>query len=362
GALKELVELLPSDAHRVTDGGTEEVPISELRQGDHVIVKPGEKIPIDATVIEGHTSVDESMLTGESVPVEKGEGDSVVGGSVNGEGSLTLEVQKTGEETYLSQVVEMVREAQGSESRQQNLADRVAFWLTLVAITVGVVTLGAWLAAGSEFVFALERMVTVLVITCPHALGLAVPLVIAVSTSLGAGHGLLIRDRVAFEGSRHIDTFVFDKTGTLTEGRFGVSEIRALGDRDQEEILRLAGAVERRSEHPIGRGIVSAAEEKEIDLPDVEDFENLTGKGARARLEGQELAVVSPGALREQGIETDDDMVRQLTEGGRTLVFLLVDGEPAGAFALADVIRDESREAISGLREQGFNLMMITGD
>jgi len=240
-ALEELVKLIPSEAHRLTDSGnTEDVPVSKLKKGDRVLVKPGEKIPTDGKILDGRTSVNEAMITGESKPVEKGEGAEVIGGSVNGESAVTMAVEKTGDGTYLSQVVDMVREAQQSRSRTQNFADRAAMWLTFIAIGAGAVTLVAWLAAGRDFVFRLERMVTVMVITCPHALGLVVPLVVAVSTSLAAGRGLLIRDRSAFERGRELQAIVFDKTGTLTEGRFGVTDVIPLDGSEESEILRIA--------------------------------------------------------------------------------------------------------------------------
>jgi Cu2+-exporting ATPase len=303
------------------------------------------------------------MLTGESTPVEKAEGDGVIGGAVNGESAITVEVQKTGEETYLSQVVKTVREAQESRSRTQDLANRAALWLTVAALSVGILTLAAWLLYGKEFVFALERMVTVMVITCPHALGLAVPLVVAVSTSLAAGRGLLIRDRSAFERGRNLGAVVFDKTGTLTEGRFGVTDVISLGQKDDEEILRLAAALEDRSEHPIARGIVEEAGEREIDRPEASDFEAIAGKGASARVGGDRVKVVSPGYLKEEGISVDQEAdIRKLAEEGKTVVYVLVDEKPQGAVALADIIRDESRQAIERLKELDIRPMMLTGD
>src|SRR6267142_2854494 len=244
-ALEQLVRLLPAEAHRVrADGSVEEVPLDALRPGDRALVKPGEKIPTDGRVVQGRTSVNQAMLTGESQPVEKGESDEVIGGAVNGEGAITIEVRRTGADSYLSQVIELVRKAQETRSRTQDLADRAALWLTLIAIGSGAVTFVAWLGAGREFSFALERMVTVMVITCPHALGLAVPLVVAVSTALSARNGLLIRDRSAFERARELDAIVFDKTGTLTEGRFGVTDIVTLAGRSEADVLRLAAALE----------------------------------------------------------------------------------------------------------------------
>src|SRR6266581_270296 len=280
-ALEHLVVLLPAEAHRVrADGSVEEVPLDAVRPGERVLVKPGEKIPIDGLVVQGRTSVNQALLTGESQPVEKGEGDDVIGGAVNGEGAITLEVRRTGAETYLSQVIELVRKAQETRSRTQDLADRAALWLTLIAVGGGTVTLVAWLGAGREFSFALERMVTVMVITCPHALGLAVPLVVAVSTALSARNGLLIRDRSAFERARALDAIVFDKTGTLTEGRFGVTDVIPLAGRSAEDLLRLAASLESQSEHPIAAGVVRGARERTIAVAPPRDFRAIPGKGA----------------------------------------------------------------------------------
>jgi len=362
-ALESLVQMMPDRALRLDDNGkVKEVPISELHKGDRVRVRPGEKVPVDGTIVEGKTSLNESMLTGESRPVEKGDGDEAVGGAINGEGSITLEVQKTGADTYLSQVVETVRQAQASRSRAQNLADRAAAWLTYIALSAGVLTLGTWLFVGYAFDFALERMVTVMVITCPHALGLAVPLVVAVSTSLAAGRGLLIRERAGFERARKLDAIVFDKTGTLTAGRFGVQGVSSFGDLDEDELLRLAAGLETRSEHPIAQGIVEAAQEKGLQIPEAAEFENLSGRGAKAEVEGRALRVVSPGYLREQAIAVDEEAVAQLREGGKTLVYLLEDERPLGAIGLADLIRDESREAIRRLQAMGIDCLMLTGD
>lgn len=361
-ALEALVRLLPATAHRIAAaGGTEEVPVAVLRPGDRVLVKPGEKVPIDGIVLSGRSSFDESMLTGESRPVEKGEGQEAVGGAVNGEGALVIEVRKTGDRTYLAQVIEMVRRAQATRSRTQDLANRAASWLTWIAIVVGFGTMGVWLAVGAAPAFALERTVTVMVIACPHALGLAVPLVVAVSTKLTARNGLLIRDRAAFERARDLDAVIFDKTGTLTEGRFGVSDVVALGGRTDEEVLALAAALESRSQHPIALGIVRAAAERGVQPTAVEDFRSLTGRGVTATVDGHAVMVVSPGWLLENGIALDD-RVAPLAEQGKTVVHVLVDGSPAGAIALADLIRPESREAVRRLKAMGIGSMMLTGD
>ena len=362
-ALEELVQLLPADAHRLrADGTTEDVPLAHIRPGDRVLVKPGERIPTDGTVLAGTTSVNQALLTGESAPVEKSEGDAVIGGSVNGEAAITIAVQRTGAETYLAQVIELVRRAQGSRSRTQDLANRAALGLTLIAIGGGAVTLAGWLATGREAAFAVERMVTVMVIACPHALGLAVPLVVAVSTSLAARSGLLIRDRTAFERARQLDAIVFDKTGTLTEGRFGVTDVVALDGGGEDEVLRLAASLESRSEHPIAAGIVRAADERGLRYPAPDGFRAIPGKGAEARVEGIALRVVSPGYLALRGITVGDASVARLAEQGKTVVYLQRDDAVVGAIALADVIRPESREALARLKARGVKVMMLTGD
>ena len=363
GALDELVQSLPSEAHRVLEGGdTEDVPVTELKQNDRVLVKPGEKIPIDGSVVEGRSSVNEAMITGESQPVEKAKGDAVVGGAVNGESSLTVEVEKTGEDTYLNQVVAMVRKAQESRSRTQDLADRAAMWLTGIALGAGFLTLAAWILAGSEFVYSLERMVTVMVITCPHALGLAIPLVVAVSTSLAAGRALLVRNRSAFERARQLQAVVFDKTGTLTEGRFGVSQVIPLEEEHEDAILKLAAAVESRSEHPIAQGILAAAEERDLDVVAPDDFEAIAGKGAQGKVDGRTIKVVSPGYLDENAIAVDEAPLEEARKKGQTLVFVLDGDRPLGAVGLSDVIREESREAVERLKDKGIAVMMLTGD
>jgi P-type Cu2+ transporter len=362
-ALESLVRLMPSHAHRLRpDGSSEDVPISELKPGDRVLVKPGEKVPSDGTIVEGHTSINEAMLTGESRPVEKGNGDQAIGGSVNGEGSITVEVNRTGDQTYLARVIDLVRKAQESRSRTQDLANRAAFWLTVIALSVGGGTLAFWLLVGKPFEFALARSVTVMVITCPHALGLAVPLVVAVSTALAAANGLLIRDRSAFERARNVQAILFDKTGTLTEGRFGVTDVIPLGSRGENELLGLAAALESQSEHPIAQGIVRSAAEKGSTYATPQAFQAIPGKGAQAVVDGEPVKVVSPGYLREKGISVDDPRVRDTAEQGKTVVYVLVGDQVQGAIALADVIRPESREALRRLKQMGIQVMMLTGD
>ncbi|RLF01652.1 MAG: heavy metal translocating P-type ATPase [Thermoprotei archaeon] len=361
-ALEELVKIMPKEAHLVTAKGIVDVPVSELRKGDVVLVKPGEKVPSDGVVIEGETSVGESLLTGESRPIYKGPGDLVIGGSINLEGSVKVRIEKTGEESYLMQVVRLVREVQEAKSRTQDLASRAAFWLTIVALTVGAVTLVAWVYVGQTLTFALERMVTVMVVTCPHALGLAVPLVIAVSTSLAARRGVLIRDREAFEKAKDIQVVVFDKTGTLTEGRFEVMDIIPLDGVSEDEVLKYAAAVESRSEHPIARGIVEKALEKGIPIPEVEGFKAIPGRGVRGVVEGDEVLVVSPAALTEEGLQVGSEEISRVMGEGKTVVFVVVGGKLIGALALADRIRPESVEAVEKLKSMGVRVYMLTGD
>jgi len=360
-AVEELARLMPSEAHKVMpDGGTKDVPLDELAAGDRVLVKPGEKLPADGEVVDGETSVDESMLTGESVPVPKQVGATVIGGSINAEGAITVEVKKTGADSYLAQVSELVRLAQESKSRTQNLADRAALVLTIVALGGGAITLFAWIGPlGQDFVFGLARMVTVMVIACPHALGLAIPLVVAVSTSLSAKSGLLIKNRDGFEQARNIQAVLFDKTGTLTQGKFGVTDTILLGNKmTDSELLQYAASVEAHSEHPIARGIVAAAEST---MP-VDDFTSIPGKGAQGKVGGKDVKAVSPGYLKEQNIPVNDARIEQLSSQGKTVIFVLIDGELMGAIALADVVRSESKQAISELKEMGIRCMMLTGD
>jgi len=360
-ALEELAKLMPSDAHKLMpDGSIKDVALEQLKVEDKIIIKPGEKIPADGEVIEGESSVNEAMLTGESRPVSKKPGTKVIGGSINGEGSLTVEIKKTGKDSFLSQVIELVRQAQASKSKTQDLANRAAFWLTIIALSAGGVTLFIWLVAmNKDFAFALERTVTVMVITCPHALGLAVPLVVAVSTALAASNGLLIRNRVAFEKARNIQAIIFDKTGTLTEGKFGVTDkITFAEDINENELLKYAAAVESRSEHPIAKAIALSFK----DILSVEGFKAIPGKGAQGWVNGKDIKVVSPGYLREKNIPITDERIKKFSSQGKTIVFIMIDGKLKGAIALADIIRPESKRAISMLKEMGIKCMMLTGD
>jgi Cu2+-exporting ATPase len=362
-ALEALAKIMPSEAHLIKAGGNiEDIPLSELVKGNLVLVKPGEKIPSDGIVMKGETSVNEAMLTGESKPVHKKKGDTVIGGSVNGEGSLHVRVSHSGNDSYLSQVMDLVKKAQESKSRTQDLANRAAYWLTITAVSVGVVTFISWLYLGMDFVFALERMVTVMVIACPHALGLAVPLVVAVSTSLSVKNGLLIRNRVAFERARGIDAVIFDKTGTLTRGEFGVTDIVTEGRNKEKDVLFYAASLESNSEHPIAQGIVKKAKEKEIKIAPIQKFKSDPGRGVQGIVKNKLIRVVGPQYLKEKGIEIGNKIVDELSEQGKTVVFALEGNKVMGAIALADIIREESKEAVENLKSMGIKTMMLTGD
>ena len=365
GALRELARLLPSTAQRIVGERIEEVPISTLRESDLVLVRPGASIPADGIVREGKSEVNESMITGESVPVAKTEGAKVIAGTVNGAGSLRVEVTGTGERTALANIMRLVEQAQTSRSRAQALADRAAFILTIVAIAAGTVTFIAWTAFGAPGAFAVERVVSVLVIACPHALGLAVPLVIAISTSLGASSGLLVRDRRGLEEARHLTTVVFDKTGTLTRGAFRVVDTETDGSLDANEALRLAAAVEHDSEHTIAQGIVKSAAEQQLSVPRADQFEAIPGHGVRGVVEGRELYMGGPAMLRRLNI-TPATAVREAAERaaarGQASVYLLTSRSAVAVFAVADAVRPESRDAIQKLHDQHIEVVMLTGD
>jgi Cu2+-exporting ATPase len=358
-ALEELVRIMPTTAHLVKDGKVTEVPVSQLNAGDLVLVRPGEKIPSDGVVAEGESFVNEALLTGESKPVHKEKEGKVIGGAINGEGVLKVRIEKTGEETYLAQVIKLVRTAQESKSRTQDLANRAAALLFYAALGAGIITFAVWALVSSTDV-ALTRTVTVLVIACPHALGLAIPLVVALSTSITAKSGILIRDRKAFEMIKDVDAVVFDKTGTLTEGKFGVSDVVAYIS--EEKLLALTASVELNSEHIIAKAIVGYANEKGVKIPNAKDFKALPGKGAYGKVTRNEVHVGSPGLLEGMKIEVNDEKIRTLQEQGKTVVFTVVDGKLAGAFALADKIRKESKEATAKLKELGLKVYMLTGD
>lgn len=365
GALKELAKLLPDTAVRVTDAGEEEVPVTDLRTGDVVLVRPGQSVPVDGVVRRGTSELNESLITGESRPVKKEEGDEVIAGTINGEGSLRIEVTQTGENTKLSGIMRLVSEAQESKSRAQHLADRAARMLTAVAILSGVATFVVWQLLGAPLDFSIVRVVTVLVIACPHALGLAVPLVVAISTSLGASAGLLVRDRRGLEEARNLDTVVFDKTGTLTLGEFRVVDLAVQDGLSDTDALRLAAAVESESEHPIARGIVQTAVDRGIDVPPVDGFRAITGKGVAGTVEGREYHLGGPALLEAQDARVADRLRRAADAAagrGQAAIHLLRDGEVVAVFAVADAIREESREALRTLHERGIEVAMLTGD
>jgi len=359
-ALQLLVSMLPSEAHRIKGENIEEVKLEDLLKNDLILIKPGEKVPADGIISEGSSYLNESMLTGESKPVKKEIHDKVIGGSINGNSILKVKVEHTGQDSYLNKVIKMVDEAQRTKSKMQNLSDRAAKWLTYIALAIGFGTLAVWLILGFPFVYALERMVTVMVIACPHALGLAIPLVVAISTAVSAQNGLLIRNRTAFEESRKISVLLFDKTGTLTKGDFGVTRIESINEKySSEEILRLASSLEQSSEHPIAVGIVKKVKENNINIPKLENFNAITGKGVEADVEGKKIKVVSPGFLRDEKITIPKDAYSDAAE---TVVFVLVDGALAGYIALADEIRPESAAAIKVFKKNNIKVLMATGD
>ena len=363
GASKELellVQLMPSDAHMVMPDMIHDVKTDTLKENDIILVKPGEKVAADGIILEGGSYLNESMLTGESTPVRKTNGDKVIAGSINGNGSIKVTVSHAAKDSYLSQVVKLVDDAQKAKSKTQLLADTAARWLTIIALIAGVSTFLYWYLTGHPLSFAMARMVTVIVICCPHALGLAVPLVVAKSTALSAKNGLLIKNRTAFENARKITTIVFDKTGTLTVGKFEVSRIISLKkDVNESEIIRLASALEQKSEHPIATGILQKAKSLSIPIPSTENFTAITGKGVEATIEGKRILVVSPGYLKENGIGLPEGFTANDTE---TIVFLLVNNELTGYIALSDQIRPESAGAISTLRQNNIKSILLTGD
>lgn len=358
-SLELLVKMMPSTAHVMHHNSIEEVSVSQLQKDDLIMVKPGEKVPVDGVVLEGESYLDESMLTGESKPVKKEKDSKVIGGAVNGNGSLKIKVVSTGKDSYLNKVVKLVEDAQKLKSKTQNFADRAAKVLTFVALGGGLITLTVWLVLGFPFVFALERMVTVMVISCPHALGLAVPLVVAISTSVSAQKGLLIRNRTAFENARLITTIIFDKTGTLTKGTHQLQEVKVLNQNfDEKELLRLASGVEQHSEHYIATGLLRKVKELNITIPKSEKFNYLPGKGLEGIVEGKNIKVVGPNYLKEQNIsitETKDEFTG-------TVVYVLVDKAVVGYFTFSDQIRENSFETIQMLKRAGIKNLLLTGD
>ena len=364
GALKELSKLLPDQAEVIRNGKMETIALSELRKGDTVLVRPGGRIPADGVVKDGVSDVNESMATGESKPVPKKEGDAVIAGTTLSDGSLQVTVTEIGDKTFLAGVMRLVAEAQSSKSRLQMLSDRAAYYLTIIAVVTGGITLAAWLAV-SDAAFAINRMVAVLVIACPHALGLAIPLVASISTTKAARNGFLVKQRLALEVARKIDVVLFDKTGTLTKGEFGVAEIIVAATGEESKVLQYAASVNSQSEHPIAKAIVKEAKNKNIEMFPVAGFQRIAGMGARAKVNTQDVFVGSPTLLSEQNIILSSEMrekTNMLSRQGKTIIFVIADGKIIGAIALADVIREESREAIATLHAMGVKTAMITGD
>ncbi|NIC01001.1 heavy metal translocating P-type ATPase [Halobacterium sp. R2-5] len=365
-AVDELAKLMPDTAERITDDGeTEEVPVSELSEGDLVLVRPGASVPADGVVEEGDSNVNESMITGESKPVSKDPGDEVIGGAINGDGSLRVRVGATGEETTLAGIMRLVEEAQQSKSQTQVLADRAAGWLFYVALGAAVLTAIAWTLAVSFNATVIERVVTVLVIACPHALGLAIPLVVAINTSLAARNGMLVRDRIAMEEARNLDAIIFDKTGTLTEGEHGVVDMATVDGVDEDDALALAAAVESDSEHMIARAIREAAGERDLSAPDASGFEAIKGRGVRANVDGDEVYVGGPNLLDQLDSQVPSHLQRfadAAGENAQTVVYLVRDGELIAAFAMADVVREESYRVVDALHDLGIEVAMLTGD
>jgi len=365
-ALDELARLMPDTAERLKENGeTEQVPASELHDGDLVLVRPGASVPADGEVQEGESQVNEAMITGESRPVDKAPGDEVIAGTINGDGSLRVRVTAIGDETALAGIMRLVQEAQDSKSRTQLLADKAAGWLFYAALGVAVITAIAWTLATGFDVEVVKRVATVLVIACPHALGLAIPLVVAITTSLAASNGVLIRDRLALEQSREIDTVIFDKTGTLTKGEFGVVGVETIEGWDSEQALALTAAAEGDSEHTIARGIRQTAEERELSLPQVTNFEAIKGRGVRAQQDGSQLYVGGPRLLEMLELDAPEpltEFAERASSKGQGVVYLVREDAIVAAFALADVIRPESRQAVDRLHELGVEVAMLTGD
>jgi len=366
GALNELARLMPDTAERLlSDGGTEEIPLAELQTGDRVLVRPGASVPADGEIQQGESQLNEAMITGESRPVSKAAGDQVIAGTINGDGSLRVRVTATGDETALAGIMRLVRQAQQSKSNTQVLADRAAGWLFYVALGVALITAAAWTLAVGFQVQVISRVATVLVIACPHALGLAIPLVVAITTALGARNGILVRDRLALEQARLVDTVIFDKTGTLTTGEFGVVGQASRAGREPRQDLALAAAIEGDSEHMLARAIRQAAEKDGLDLPQVSDFKALKGRGVQARHAETEVYLGGPQLLEELQLALPNELAdfeREASGKGQSVVHLIEGGQLAASFALADVIRPESKAAVEQLASMGLEVAMLTGD
>ena len=365
GALKELAKLLPDTAEKMVGEIAETVPLVQLVVGDLVLVRPGAKIPTDGEVTEGETSVNESMITGESLPVEKRVGSAVIAGTVNGTGALKVRVTKIGEKTALAGIMRLIAQAQASRSRIQELADRAAFYLTIVAVSVGALTVLTWLLVGESPAFALERAVAVLVIACPHALGLAIPLVTSISTTLSARSGLLIREKLALELARKVDVVLFDKTGTLTSGELGVTDVLFLPGWGEEKALQWVASLEASSEHAIAAGIVKEAQNRKLKILKVEEVQAIPGRGIKGKIDDQVVYAGGPRLLEELKAKVPLSLqapVAKLSKQGKTVVYLLVGKKITAAFGVADLIRPESRQAVPVLQKMGIRVAMVTGD
>jgi Cu2+-exporting ATPase len=361
-ALESLVELMPSDVHVEREREVVDIPLQQLKPEMIAIVKPGEKIPADGLVLEGESYVNESMMTGESAPVKKLQDAKVIGGSINGDGMLRIRVTGAGESSYLSKVINMVQSAQGTKSRTQNLANKVAMWLTIVSLSVGIITLVIWLSAGQELSFALERMVTVMVTSCPHALGVAIPLVVAISTSVSATHGLLIRNRTAFENARKLTTIIFDKTGTLTKGSHEVQKIVPLDDQySSQQLLQYAAAVQQHSEHHIAHGILKKLKIDQLELWPSLDFRYMQGMGVTGNVKGKQVVAAGPNYFRDKGLDLPL-IPNSIDQAAETVNFVLIENVPVGIITLADTIRETSADAIASLREMSIKSFLLTGD
>ena len=361
-ALESLVALMPSTVHVEKNGEVTDISLKELKQNDVAIVKPGEKIPADGIIVDGSSSINESMLTGESLPVKKSRDEKVIGGSINGDGSIKIQVTGTGSDSYLSKVIGMVKSAQDAKSTTQNLADKVAKWLTIVSISIGVITLIVWLSAGKELSFALERMVTVMVTSCPHALGVAIPLVVAISTTLSAMHGLLIRNRTAFENARKLTTIIFDKTGTLTKGSHEVQKIIPLSKQyNPDEILQYAASVQQQSEHHIAGGILKKLKEKKLELWKSDAFEYMQGIGVKGKVNGKDVVAAGPNYFKKHS-KALPEIPSEIEQDVETVNFLLINDEPAGIITLADSIRETSADAVAELKKMNIKSFLLTGD
>ncbi len=364
GALRELVKLIPPQANLVVKNDIKVVKTESLKVGDNILVRPGEKVPIDGKIIKGQSSINESLITGESKPVSKKEGNNVIGGSINGEGSVTVKVTKTGTQTALAQIITLVQEAQASKPKSQRLADRAANYLTIIAVIAALLTFTTWQFLGAGLLFAVTLSITVLVIACPHALGLAIPTVTSISTSLAAKNGLLTKKAQGLEGAKDVDVVIYDKTGTLTKGSFGVTDILSVSDWDEAKVLQKASAVEIYSEHTIAKGIVNETKKRKVVFESGQDFKAIAGQGAFAKVGKDTIFLGGRALIAKLGIDLKEHQqkIEELGQQGKTVVFLATKDNLKAFIALADIIRDESYEAVGGLKSLGKEVWMVTGD